>query len=123
MMPTSPLRNIQKIEKMTEELAHTYCVSSVMPTNSHRLDLLELDDFGFFKSSSKISKYSGLSLKTLGSYHGINNVKTLKEPRQYVYFMIENFMETLDIDIESDLKTLRYIVDNSLYDFGANLWN
>lgn len=123
LLPTSPLRNIHKLNLMNKELDHAYCVSFVMPTISHKSSLLERDKIGRYISRSNTLKYDGLSLKTLGYFSGINNVKSLKEPRQYLYYLIDHFMETMDIDTARDFEALRYIVDNNLYNFGCSLWN
>lgn len=122
LLPTSPLRNLQRMATMVKKLDSIFTVSSVMPTSSHMAVLLTRNGSGFVPFERGMCAAAGASFKTLGTFQGINNVESLKEDRKFAYYPITDFLECLDIDMEQDMIPLRHIIDNSLYDFGCDLW-
>ncbi len=144
-VPTSPFRNIIKIEKMVTFLDKNRFVSTVVPVQDNfnriaankgsRLTFLnpglsenERSSFlckgaGLFWGMRIATYFDGLRMKLHPeeSYAIPPNNKNLRQMPYLKTILVKNPIELIDIDTEADFEIMQDVVKNDLYNFGITL--
>jgi len=118
--PTSPFRNVAMCEKLIAILDKYKWVSVGVEVDMPWSGFCLPDSDGLRSVGKDVWKGNGqVFYKNLGNFQG----RTLKKMDRHKYLhKVTNPMECVDIDTEKDMDLMRDIVDNNLYDFGAELW-
>jgi CMP-N-acetylneuraminic acid synthetase len=128
MLPTSPFRNYNTVNKIIELFKSYFKISTVYRTSAEPENVY-IEAGGQMKNLQEMSWY-----KFNPEYYWIKPISYISCTWEYVndnplcrynnfgYYFINNFIEAVDIDTREDFESAQEIVANNLYDFGVNLW-
>lgn len=120
-LPTSPFRNVVACERMIADLNDYKWVSTGVDTAVAWDELCLPLDGTLAPVREKVSARATelRYFKGIGTFSGCTLKKMERYKRLHKLF---NPVECLDIDTEEDIAVMRDVVQNRLYDFGAELW-
>ena len=115
MMPTSPFRNLNKIQHLVDQMLLHGAAYSVFCANA--LVSSYFDDTGRKILGSHHKLVRGVPVKTLGNFIGEFMIK--KWITSCFVISIDDLIEMIDIDKKEDFDLARFVIENGLFDFGV----
>lgn len=129
LMPTSPFRRLDLTQEMLDGLVNHVSVCAVS-TVQGGIDQMYVKRGGQIRPLAEfltmpLPEYDWI--KILGYFHGIN-INEYMSPEinlydNFVYRLIKNPIEMIDIDSVEDFLLAERIVSEKLHDFGVDLWS
>jgi len=128
MLPTSPFRNFNTVNKIVSLLERFYKVITAYRTDA-------LMENVYIETKKEFINLQNLSwLEFNPAYYWMKPISYLSCSWEYAngnplcrynnfgYYFINNAIEIVDIDTRDDFDCAREIISNGLYDFGVDLW-
>lgn len=127
LMPTSPFRNIKRVNSLVESMKKHMSVRTVLTAD------VALDKM-FFQYQGETHSLSELLIiappmydwiKGIGYFQGFTvarfSTPEINKYNNYIYHVLRNPIELVDIDYPKDLDLARDIISAKIYDFGMDM--